>query len=247
MAFVLFGRSDPATVATAETPVAPVAAVKGSPPPAPVPVPVAVDSAKATPDAAVDDAAQDDATNEATNEAKEDATDEANDNAKEVVASTRKAKSKAASKSRSRKVAAKSKGEEDPPEETTKAPAGPPRLTSALIKRGIVSNLGKASKCRNTNIKRREEGPGILIDHCPSYKTLTSLQSIRLTVAPSGDVVNARFADAGANSSDIGGCVVETVKQWKFPAFDDEGTGPKEISQRVAFEPCVPINGKCVF
>lgn len=149
-------------------------------------------------------------------------------------------------KTRARRRRAKVATAKAEPVEETEA-KGPPRLTSKLIKRGIYQNLGKAKKCRNTNIKRRDAGPGLLVDHCPSYKTMSALQSLRLTVTPSGDVVDAKFKDGSANSSHIGSCVLETVKQWKFPAFDDEGTGPKEISQRVEFEPCVPIDGVCVF
>jgi len=118
-------------------------------------------------------------------------------------------------------------------------------LTSAKVKAAIAKSLGKAASCTNTNIKNAPTGPGLLVDHCPSYQSLGESHSLVLTVGPDGKVAGARFRDEAAASSKIGRCVQESVKQWTFPEFD--GDAPVEISQRVVFEACVPINGKCVF
>jgi len=125
------------------------------------------------------------------------------------------------------------------------APAGPPPLTSALVKQAFQQSVGKASACANTNIKLASSGPGLFIDHCPSYKTLDGARQVALTVAPDGTVLNARFTDAPTNAHRLGACVLESLKAWKLLPF--AGTEPVEILQRVTFEPCIPINGKCVF
>jgi serine/threonine protein kinase len=143
-------------------------------------------------------------------------------------------------KARRNKAEATAAAAEDPAPSTTKG-----ALTSARVKEAIVRSFGKAQDCTNTNIKAAPSGPGLLIDHCPSYPTLDQTHTIVLTVDPSGTVSGARFKDAAAASSKIGRCVVESVKRWSFPAFD--GDAPVEITQRVTFEPCVPINNKCVF
>jgi hypothetical protein len=124
-------------------------------------------------------------------------------------------------------------------------PAGPPALTSALVKQAIVQSVGKASACTNTNIKLAQSGPGLFIDHCPSYKTLDGARQVSLTVAPDGSVLAARFTDAATNDNRLGACVLKSLLAWKLLPF--AGDAPVEITQRVTFEPCVPINGKCVF
>jgi len=124
-------------------------------------------------------------------------------------------------------------------------PAGPPALTSALVKQAITQSVGKASACTNTNIKLAQSGPGLFIDHCPSYKTLDGARQVSLTVAPDGSVLAARFTDAATNDHRLGACVLKSLLAWKLLPF--AGNEPVEITQRVTFEPCVPINGKCVF
>ncbi len=121
----------------------------------------------------------------------------------------------------------------------------PPSLTSALVKQGIVQSLGKASACTNTNIKLAPSGPGLFIDHCPSYQTLEGSRQVSLTLAPDGSVLSARFADAATNDNRLGACVLQSLLAWKLLPF--AAAEPVEITQRVTFEPCVPINGKCVF
>lgn len=133
------------------------------------------------------------------------------------------------------------KVEEPPP---PPPPPSLPALTSALVKQGIVGSVGKASACTNTNIKLAS-GAGLLIDHCPSYRTIEGSRQVMLTVTPAGDVVAARFTDPTVNAHRLGACVLESLKQWKFPPF--LGDAPVEIGQRVVFEACVPINGVCVF
>jgi hypothetical protein len=120
-----------------------------------------------------------------------------------------------------------------------------PALTSSLVKQGIVGSVGKAGACTNTNIKLASSGPGLLIDHCPSYRTIDGSKQVALMVTPAGDVVSARFTDPAVNAHRLGACVLESLKKWKFPPF--LGDAPVEISQRVVFEACVPINGVCVF
>ena len=122
--------------------------------------------------------------------------------------------------------------------------APPPKLTSKVVKDIFRRHLGKASSCRNTNIKFSQSGPGLLIDHCPSYKSHDRAQKLTLTLDPSGKVTRAQFANAGVQRSDIGQCVIESLQAWTFPAFDG---GPVDVTQRVEFEACVPINGVCVF
>ena len=124
-------------------------------------------------------------------------------------------------------------------------PVGPPPLTSALVKRGIISSVGKAPTCTNTNIKLAASGPGLLVDHCPSYKTIDGSHQVSLTVSPTGEVLGAKFNDDATNAKSLGSCVLSSLKGWKFPQF--AGTEPVEITQRVTFEPCVPINNVCVF
>jgi hypothetical protein len=118
-------------------------------------------------------------------------------------------------------------------------------LTSALVKQGIVQSLGKASACTNTNIKLAPSGPGLFIDHCPSYQTLEGSRQVSLTLAPDGSVLSARFADAATNDNRLGACVLQSLLAWKLLPF--AAAEPVEITQRVTFEPCVPINGTCVF
>jgi serine/threonine protein kinase len=120
-----------------------------------------------------------------------------------------------------------------------------PSLTSALIKQGIVGSVGKAKACTNTNIKLAPSGPGLLIDHCPSYRTIDGSKQVAVMVTPAGDVLSARFTDPSVDTNRLGKCVLESLKGWKFPPF--AGDAPVEISQRVVFEACVPINGVCVF
>ncbi len=120
-----------------------------------------------------------------------------------------------------------------------------PSLTSALVKQGIIGSVGKAKACTNTNIKLADAGPGLLVDHCPSYVTVDGARQVALMVTPAGEVLSARFTDAPTNTHRLGACVLASLKSWKFPPF--QGEAPVEISQRVVFEPCVPINGVCVF
>ena len=108
-----------------------------------------------------------------------------------------------------------------------------------------MQSLGKASACTNTNIKLAPSGPGLLIDHCPSYQTLEGSRQVSLTLAPDGSVLSARFADAATNDNRLGACVLQSLLAWKLLPF--AAAEPVEITQRVTFEPCVPINGKCVF
>jgi serine/threonine protein kinase len=139
-------------------------------------------------------------------------------------------------------VVVAAKVEEPPP---PPPPPSLPALTSSLVKQGIVGSVGKASACTNTNIKLAPSGPGLLIDHCPSYRTIDGSKQVALMVTPAGDVVSARFTDPAVNAHRLGACVLESLKKWKFPPF--LGDAPVEISQRVTFEACVPINGVCVF
>lgn len=66
-----------------------------------------------------------------------------------------------------------------------------------------------------------------------------------LTVAPDGSVRNARFTDAPTNQHKLGACVLKSLLAWQLLPF--AGTESVEIQQRVIFESCIPINGKCVF
>ena len=122
-------------------------------------------------------------------------------------------------------------------------PAGPPPLTSASIKAGIVANLGKALSCTNTNIKLASAG-SLLIDHCPSYATIEGIHFVSLMVSPTGEVLSARFTD-NINSKGIAACALSSMKTWKLAPF--AGSEPVEIKQRVVFESCIPINGVCIF
>ena len=108
-----------------------------------------------------------------------------------------------------------------------------------------MQSLGKASACTNTNIKLAPSGPGLFIDHCPSYQTLEGSRQVSLTLAPDGSVLSARFDDAATNGNRLGACVLQSLLAWKLLPF--ASAEPVEITQRVTFEPCVPINGKCVF
>ena len=117
-------------------------------------------------------------------------------------------------------------------------------MTSDLVEEAIQKNLGKAAACRNTNITNARGGGGLLIDHCPSYKTHPSAQQLFLTIDPSGKVTGARLRDATAAATPLAACVLESLKDWRFPAFSGEAV---EIGQRLSFKTCVPINGKCVF
>ncbi|MCP4500364.1 MAG: hypothetical protein GY822_10435 [Deltaproteobacteria bacterium] len=128
--------------------------------------------------------------------------------------------------------------------ESSPVDAKEPLTSARRIKRALFRSLGNASKCRNTNNKKAKQGPGLLIDHCPSYKTLDKDQKITLTLDPSGKVTNAYFRDSAANESDIGACITESLMGWSFAPFDGV---PVDITQRVSFEPCVPINNVCVF
>ncbi len=105
--------------------------------------------------------------------------------------------------------------------------------------------MGPAARCTNTNIKPAPTGSGLWVDHCPSYKTLGGDHIVVFTVAPDGVVDDVRFGDGADSATRIGGCVLETLRGWRFPPFD--GDSSVEITQRVVFDPCVPINGKCVF
>lgn len=127
------------------------------------------------------------------------------------------------------------------------APSAPglPALTSELVRTGIQRMLGKASACTNTNLKRARVGSGLLVEHCPSYRTVDEVRQLSLVVAPDGTVMDARFLDEAPHGQRIETCILESFRTWRFPAF--AGDAPVEIRQRLAFEPCVPINGKCIF
>lgn len=118
-------------------------------------------------------------------------------------------------------------------------------LTSDDIEDAIIRNLGPATKCFNTNITRPRTGRGLLVDHCPSYKSSDVAQRILLTIRPDGSIVNARFKSPKTNQTKIGACVLKSVKSWKFPKFASKE--PVTVSQKIGFKPCVPINNKCVF
>lgn len=127
---------------------------------------------------------------------------------------------------------------------TAAASPDPLRLNSALLKRSIDENLGPAARCTNTNIKPAPTGSGLLVHHCPSYRTVAGDRVVVLRVTPDGVVEAARFSDA-TDGARIEACFLESVKAWRFPRF--RGDESVEVTQRVVFEPCVPINGKCVF
>jgi serine/threonine-protein kinase len=124
------------------------------------------------------------------------------------------------------------------------APAEPPPLNSDTVEAAIQKNLGKAAACRNTNITNARSGGGLLVDHCPSYKTLPTAQQLLITIAPNGTVTGARLRDGSTASTPLAACVLESLKDWQFPAFSGDAV---EIGQRLSFKTCVPINGKCVF
>jgi|GEM_PF-895255 len=236
-AFVLGQRqapSTPTTVATTSTttttPSAPATPASTTPPPAPAAPVVAV---------ATDDKAEPAP-------------------ASDVKATRKKAPKKTATKSkRRRRSKAKTKTKKSGKKVAKAAPtkpsdvdtgmskaAPPPKLTSKMVKRALRRQLGKASQCSNTNIKFSQTGPGLLVDHCPSYKSHGKPQMLTLTLDPSGKVTAATFRNAAVQNSKIGKCVAASLKEWTFPPFDG---APVDIKQRVEFEACVPINNVCVF
>lgn len=145
---------------------------------------------------------------------------------------------------RTRKAAAPVIKDVAPGNKTAQAKNEPAPLTSDTIRIGLNNMFGKALKCRNTVIRRTQNGGGISVDHCPSYKTVAGPKHVVFKLDPSGKVLDARFKDA-TGSTEIGGCILSSLESWKFPAF--RGDGPVEITQRIQFSPCIPINGKCVF
>lgn len=141
-------------------------------------------------------------------------------------------------------IASKRSPSREPEEVEDPAPKGPAPLTSDDIRVGIRQNTGKANRCRNTNIVS-ESGYGLVVDHCPSYKTPDGQHRIELDIARDGSVTRAVFLSPAAGGSDIGGCVLETLKtQWSFPESTD---GAQKVRMPVRFQKCVPIGGKCVF
>lgn len=123
-------------------------------------------------------------------------------------------------------------------------PKTPPPLTSDLVEEAIQKNLGKAAACRNTNITNAKGGGGLLVDHCPSYKTLPAAQQLFINIDPTGKVTGVRLRDAQTAADPLAACVLESLKGWRFPEFAGDAV---EIGQRLTFKTCVPINGKCVF
>ena len=101
----------------------------------------------------------------------------------------------------------------------------------------------ETNKCRNTNIVS-ESGYGLVIDHCPSYRSPEGQHRVELDIGKDGKVTRARFLSE-AGTSDIGGCVLDTLKtQWAFP---ESAEGAEKVRMPVRFQKCVPIGGKCVF
>jgi serine/threonine-protein kinase len=113
--------------------------------------------------------------------------------------------------------------------------------TSRQIASAIRASFGQAAACRNTVFKARAGG-GILVNHCPSYDTIAGKHWVKLKLHPDGSVGGAKFSSKALNDP-LAHCTLESLKHWSFPAFAGE---PIEITQRIAFEQCVPINGRCV-
>jgi serine/threonine protein kinase len=128
--------------------------------------------------------------------------------------------------------------------ETAREPMPEPLkpLTSSAIRSGLRINQGSASKCTNTNLVAK--GHGVLVDHCPSYPTLSGTHRMEIDIAPDGSVVSASFLSQVANAAKIGNCVLDSVQSWTFPASTE---GARRVRLPVDFAKCVPINGKCVF
>ena len=124
------------------------------------------------------------------------------------------------------------------------APAAKKGPTSKDIKKALLASFGSARSCKNTNLKARSGG-GILVDHCPSYDTVAGKQWVKITIAPDGQITDARYSKRSVGDAKIAACALESIKRWKFPAFN--GEEPITISQPIAFEQCVPINGRCVY
>lgn len=129
----------------------------------------------------------------------------------------------------------------------TKPSKNAPPLSSELLLKGIRARMGTASSCRNTVITQHpSDRAGLLVDHCPSYDNIDPDQRISLTVEESGVVSKARFVSAQANQSDIGQCILASIRKWRLPSFKNSGEAAK-LRPKVKFRPCLPINGKCVF
>jgi len=182
------------------------------------------------------------------------------------VRSNKRSKRSSGKKPRRRKSSASKgdtseKGEKDPApdgsakiasagDETEKAEDKKPSrkpISSQLLTGAIRGNFGPANKCANTNITQHPKKQiGLMVDHCPSYQEIDPEQTLSLTVDEAGSVTRARFSSAAANKSKIGQCVLNSLKGWSFPEFENEGK-PATIKRPIRFQECGPINGKCVF
>lgn len=118
------------------------------------------------------------------------------------------------------------------------------RLTGGYIREGLEDNLGLAELCTNTQIRWTGWGAGVTVDHCPGYRTLKD-QYVELTLSPNGDVLGVRFDEKKAAKTDLGSCLDRSINTWVFPQFP--GTRSSRMRVKMRFEPCVPIDGICVF
>jgi len=126
-------------------------------------------------------------------------------------------------------------------DKSAKGPDEKTILTSDDIDKAIAKNFGLSTKCRNTKI--RPAASGILIDHCPTYKSVNGPRRVKFKIAPSGEVISVAFNKKVTEP--IGDCTLASLKSFRFPSFKSDEA--MTMSQSIRFKECTIINGDCVY